>query len=83
MFGIDKSVDVNFTYEGQRSLLFKKNAQYVMVFGLKTFRILSVSFLLKGIWYNHHQAAMVINFKLGWSDLLVHGTSYISHISVK
>lgn len=24
MFGIDKSVDVNFTYEGQRSLLFKK-----------------------------------------------------------
>lgn len=50
MFGIDKSVDVNFTYEGQRTLLFKKkNAQYVMVFGLKTFRILSVSFLLKGI----------------------------------
>lgn len=51
MFDIDKSVDVNFTYEGQRSLIFflKKNAQYVMVFGLKTFRILSVSFLLKGI----------------------------------
>lgn len=52
MFGIDKSVGVNFTYEGQRSLIFFFffNAQNVMVFGLKAFRISSVSFLLKGIW---------------------------------
>lgn len=53
MFGIDKSVGVNFTYEGQRSLIFFFfffNAQNVMVFGLKAFRISTVSFLLKGIW---------------------------------
>lgn len=47
MFDIDKSVGVNFTYEGQRSLIFFLNAQYVMVVGLKTFRILSISFCLK------------------------------------
>lgn len=51
MFGIDKSVGVNFTYERQQKLIyFFFNAQYIMVFGLKTFRTLSVSFLLKGIW---------------------------------
>lgn len=49
MFGIDKSVGVNFTYEGQQSLIFFFNAQNVTVFGLKAFRISSISFLLKGI----------------------------------
>lgn len=48
MFGIDKSVVSTSHMEGQQNLIFFfLDAQYVTVFGLKTFRVLSVSFFAK------------------------------------